>query len=403
MTLGLQSKHGSYSHRYTFPVCIFAPQTAENVTRAFCSPEKNPPVPRSTFPRVVFSPPPEQPTQIHNPQVSSTPERQAYLRQAYFFLCECEACRRPAAKTTTTPASRSAGDGDGNEHHPALRRDRDKAATEASWKRTEFGCCRKVERGCCPGTLLLGVPLASSTPSQLTPRQERCDGENSSVRRGLPGAKASVAPSLSSGDEGKLGLWCERCGSSVPPDAVDALLAEEDEDRRLWEEAMAAVSHAKEREGDGQRRRRPPSQLPLQQSDRDAPNSATSLALGLVVKRIEWREARLCPLSMRRAVAHDMHARILATQGDFAGAADACARALHVLVKRFAPEDQELGVEFLKLAELCFNAGWIDQCSAACRKSRLSLELCLQPGDEQLVALETLQGLCAEVFSSKKV
>lgn len=185
---------------------------------------------------------------------------------------------------------------------------------------------------------------------------------------------------------------------------MDALLAEDEEDRRLWDEVAVAVSHAEGGgEEDGQGRGRPSSGLPPRQPDSNAPSSATSWALGLVVGRIEWREARLCPLSMRRAVAHDMHARILATRGDFAGAADACARAVHVLVKRFAPEDQELGVEFLKLAELCFNAGWIDKCHAACRKARLSLEVCLQPGDEQLMALDTLQGLCAEVFSSRKV
>lgn len=203
----------------------------------------------------------------------------------------------------------------------------------------------------------------------------------------------------------RLELWCDCCGSSVPPDSVGVMLAEGEEDHRLWGEAVVAVSQAEEGgEEDVRRRNRPPSRLSLQPPDGDdARSSATSLALGLVVERIEWREARLCPLSMRRAAAHDMHARILATQGDFAGAADACARAVHVLVKRFAPEDRELGVEFLKLAELCFNAGWISKCTAACRKARVSLEVCLQPGDEQLVALDTLQGLCAAAFSSGKV
>lgn len=202
----------------------------------------------------------------------------------------------------------------------------------------------------------------------------------------------------------ELELWCDCCGSSVPPDTAEALLAEGQEDHRLWDEAMEALSRAEDgkEEDDERRRSRPSSRVPPQ-SNRDAPGSATSLVLGLVAERIEWREARLCPLSMRRAVAHDMHARILAARGDFAGAADACARAVHVLVKRFAPEDQELGVEFLKLAELCFNAGWIDKCNAACRKARMSLEVCLQPGDEQLVALDTLQGLCTAAFSCGKV
>lgn len=198
-------------------------------------------------------------------------------------------------------------------------------------------------------------------------------------------------------------LRCDRCGSTVPPDSAVALLAEDEEDRRLWDEAMLAVSHAEKEGEEGDRRSRSrPSSRSSSPSDRGEPISETSLALGLVVKRVEWREARLLPLSMRRAVAHDMHARILAGQGDFAGAADACARAVHVLAKRFFLEDQELGVEFLKLAELCFNAGWVDKCDAACRKARLSLEVCLRPGDEQLVALDTLQGLCAAAFSSGK-
>lgn len=326
------------------------------------------------------------------------------MQQAYFFLCECKACRRPAARTTTTLASRPGAEEDGHEQRPTLGRDRDRAAVEASWKRTEFGCCKKVGQGCCPGTLLLGVPHAPSPPSPLTPRRERCDGEDdSTVGRRLSVTEAPVAPSSPPGGERKLELWCDCCGSCAQPEAVDALLAEDEEDRRLWHEAIAAVSHAEEEEeGDAPRRGRPSSGLP-RHPDCDAPSSAASLALGMVVERIEWREARLCPPSMRRAVAHDMHARILASRGDFAGAADACARAVHVLVKRFAPGDQELGVEFLKLAELCFNAGWIDKCNAACRKARLSLEVCLQPGDEQLVALDTLQGLCAEIFSSREV
>ncbi|CAM9867592.1 unnamed protein product [Ectocarpus sp. 8 AP-2014] len=101
---------------------------------------------------------------------------------------------------------------------------------------------------------------------------------------------------------------------------------------------------------------------------------------------------------MRRAVAYDMHARVLASREDFPGAADACARAVGVLKRRFSPEDQELGIEFLKLAELCFNAGWTDKCTAACVKARESLGVCLQPGDEQLEALNTLQALCAAVY-----
>ena len=318
--------------------------------------------------------------------MSSTAERQEYLRQAYFFLCECTACRPLTARTAV-------------ERSPLQRNGRDRGGDPESKspKRTEFSCGKSVESGRCTGSLLLGVPLPSSPPLSEEEQEEEEQEEEEE-------------------EKAKLELWCDSCGSRVPPRSVSSLLAEDEEDRRLWEEAMVAMSDlekAEEKEDEGKRRGSgPPGRIPLEiegmphrNSENmtqvagsarcsDAVGFATSLALGRVLERVKWRDARLSPLSMRRAVAHDMHARILATQEDFAGAADACARALHVLVRRFAPEDQELGVEFLKLAELCFNAGWMDKCGAACRKARVSLGVCLQPGDEQLATLDTLQGLC---------
>lgn len=216
-------------------------------------------------------------------------------------------------------------------------------------------------------------------------------------------------------------LWCDRCGSRVPPDLANALLKEDKEDRRLWEEAKAAMSRSEKgagRSGGGDdgalksipppRRSRPntgerscKSSTTEDDSVNAAPSpgsSASSDALSLVVERIRWCDRYLTTTSMRRAVAHDRHARVLASREDFPGAADACARAVSVLKRRFSPEDQELGIEFLKLAELCFNAGWTDKCTAACVKARESLGVCLQPGDEQLEALNTLQALCAAVY-----
>lgn len=211
-------------------------------------------------------------------------------------------------------------------------------------------------------------------------------------------------------------MWCNSCGSHVPPDAVDALLREDEEDRRLWDElkVMVSVLQGEEQPDDAVDRRSgkllPPSspssrRYPLEHAissrgrsprscaSRLDSTTTSSIALRLAVERVKWRDSHLSPQSMRRAAAHDMHARILAAQEDFPGAADACARAVHLLVKMFAPEDQELGMEFLKLAELCFSAGWMDKCSAACRKARVSLGMWLQPGNEILATLDKLEEL----------
>lgn len=244
-----------------------------------------------------------------------------------------------------------------------------------------------MESGC-RGTLLVGV---SPLPSTLCRRE---------------GAEDGAAARFSSRHE----LWCNRCGTHVPSRAVDALLKEDEEDRRLWDEAMLAVTYS---EGEMIRNK---GESPGQQSSNTANGSGSSTrgsspkstgasltpligspaatAAALVLERARWRDRRLSPLAMRRAVAHDMHARLLAEEQKFSVAADACARAIQVLEQVFAPEDQELGVEYLKLAELCFNAGLTARCVAACTNARVSLEVCLRPGDEQLVALNNMQALC---------
>ncbi|CAM9436358.1 unnamed protein product [Hapterophycus canaliculatus] len=320
-------------------------------------------------------------------KVSSTSERQAYLQRAYFFRCECAACRPPAAIATMTQLNRSDDKKDGAGQRPIPHVTQRPVAAARS-KRTEFACVQ--ESDCCPGTLLVGVPPLASVAS----------------------ASSSSSQNIRKGD---IGLWCDHCGNHVPFGAANELLREDEEDRRLWDEGIEAVSRFEKGETTdieygGGTGRPPSSSTPPEGSTPEdkllfgfsaaaSSGSAgtvagTDSALSLVLDRVKWRDARLSPLSMRRAVAHDMHARILAGRKDYAGAADACGRALSILVKRFALEDQELGVEFLKLAELCFNAGWIDKCYRACRKARLSLGV-LAAGDEQLVALDNLQALCA--------
>ncbi|CAM9634823.1 unnamed protein product [Scytosiphon promiscuus] len=323
-------------------------------------------------------------------KVSSTSERRAYLQKAYFFRCDCSACRPPPVTAASSPGRPGGREDCGEQQQQLASHDRLRAAAAARSKRTDFACTN-AEVDSCPGTLLVGAPPpfpAVSTPSA---------------------SAANIA-------KGKVGLWCDHCGNRIPPGSANELLREDEEDRRLWEEAVEAVSLSEmvgetKDFGRGGERGRPPSGLPPPRgstpedtSQKSAPSADSSdlggtevgnaSALRLVVERVKWRDARLSPLSMRRAAAHDMHARILAGRMDFAGAADACGRALSVLVKRFAPEDQELGVEFLKLAELCFNAGWMDKCHRACRKARLSLGVFAE-GDEKLVSLDNLQALSA--------
>lgn len=204
-------------------------------------------------------------------------------------------------------------------------------------------------------------------------------------------------------------LWCDHCGTCVPPRSASTLLREDEDDRRLWDEAMTAIAcleaHAKEQGFSRGEQRGSKNATRERSRARDAPRESyavsptgtvtASATTALVRQRARWRDLHLTPVAMRRAVAHDMHARLLATEGDFAGAADACARAVHVLAQRFSPEDQELGVEYLKLAELCFNARLTERCMEACRSARASLEVCLVPGEERLVALNNMQALCA--------
>ncbi|CAM9507598.1 unnamed protein product [Ectocarpus sp. 4 AP-2014] len=363
-------------------------------------------------------------------KVSSASERQAYLSRAYFFRCECIACRPPPEETATTPSHRSRGS-EGGDERQLTDRDKEGRAIGATFsKRTDFACT-EAESGGCPGTLRVGVspppppPFAPPTPPPTTQSCLNSGVESSNVPSPCINRVQAVASLSSTSPSPRrmevVVLWCDRCGSRVPPDLTDALLKEDKEDRRLWEEAKAATSSSEKgavRNGGGDdgelqsmpppRRSRPNTRERSCKSstteDRSV-NAASSLgsfassdALSLVVERIRWRDRYLTTTSMRRAVAHDMHARVLASREDFPGAADACARAVSVLKRRFSPEDQELGIEFLKLAELCFNAGWTDKCTAACVKARESLGVCLQPGDEQLKALNTLQALCAAVY-----
>lgn len=77
-----------------------------------------------------------------------------------------------------------------------------------------------------------------------------------------------------------------------------------------------------------------------------------------------------------------------------ASAANQCELAVKVLERRFAPEDQELGLELSKLASLCFRAGLPGQCAEACRRARVSLQLHLRSDDTQLTELDMMEAFC---------
>ncbi|CAM9965703.1 unnamed protein product [Laminaria digitata] len=324
-------------------------------------------------------------------KVASSLKRRALLQKGYFFLCKCPACNPKMARS-----------------HQSNERTSPREEAAAHSETTDFAC---MEDGCV-GTLLVGV----HPPPQKTHRNGQIH-----EKIGAPTAPTVTPGSSSSESE----LWCDRCGTIVPSAAVETLLEEHQEDRRLWDEAMAAVAYTKGQNvlaGGSRRRQHKVTTTTTTNSSsnsssnkpspgRVSPNNvessaevvvtAAAVAAALVRERAGWRDRRLSSRAGGRATAHDTHAALLAMDGDYAGAAAACTRAVEVLAKKFALEDQELGMEYLKLAELCFNAGWTEQCMVACQKARVSLEVCLAPDDEQLVALNNMQQIMCSAYGSR--
>lgn len=241
---------------------------------------------------------------------------------------------------------------------------------EGKSKVTEFGC----QKSRCSGILVAVVPPVQSQP-------QCCDWGGEAMPQGC-----------SSSSSREVFLQCDRCGACLSQRSANTLLKEDKNDRRLWADVMLAVARCEDqvrREGGlGGKRTVVP-------SGEEASADMATVAKELVVQRAHWRDRRLSLTSMRRAIAHDAHARLLAMEGDFSSAADACTRALQVLARRFSPEDRELGVEYLKLAELCFNAGLVERCMTACQDARISLDVCLASNDEKIIALRNMQAACA--------
>lgn len=333
-------------------------------------------------------------------QVSSIFERRRNLQDAYFFTCKCAACN-PVQQQATS-------------QRDGVDLSLPDEATVARSKVTDFVCME----GGCSGALLVGEPPRPPLPQKIRRsnrntrnlrHEEDGIGEGPNKSRVLTSSPASsssfaVATALPSSSTGRIGMWCDRCGICVAPRKANVMLKEDGEDRRLWAEAMNAVAESENRQttttavGSGVSSSR--SRGSRGGGRRDTPTSGSSMPsppppAELVLRRARWRDRRLSPLAMRRAVAHDMMARLLAGAEDFAGAAGHCELAIQVLERRYVPEDRALGAEFLKLAELWFNAGVADRCIAACKRARVSLEVCLGSGDEQLLALNSMQGICA--------
>lgn len=268
----------------------------------------------------------------------------------------------------------------------------------------------------CGGTLVFGIPASQPPPLRSSQRDEAISGTSSGIESE---PQAPTPDSAGSAPRTESTLWCDRCGGLMPSRSIDELLKGDKEDHRRWEVVMAAVARIEESQSEckdlprSEQRDRPSMALatgittPGASEGRGAPSKETTpdpssqnggmagaTAAALVFELAQWRDSHLSPRSMRRAVVHDMHARLLAIADNFSGAADACSRATSVLALRYAPEDLELGVEYLKLAELCFNAGLSQRCASACEKARQSLEVCLRPGDERLAALRSMQAWC---------
>lgn len=257
-------------------------------------------------------------------QVSSTAQRRQFLRDAYFFRCDCSACHPRRHGFCNDEAA-------GRNHDTLV-------------EKTDFAC---IVEGCSGSLLYTPKPTSDDTPA--TVRQTRTY------------------------------VWCSSCKKPISPVDFFALLSEAEEDARRWKKACDIAPDGGSLCDDHQRR-----------------TSKGGNAADLVLQCVHWRDRRLNQDAMQRAEGHDLMARLLVNKGEFRDAAKHCELSLQVLERRFAPEDQELGLELSKLANLCFQAGLMDQCVEACRKARISLQLCLPEGDEQLVALDVMETLSSQ-------
>lgn len=285
--------------------------------------------------------------------------------------------------------------------------DHDWVTRPSSFKRTEFACTRAG----CAGTLVVGFPQKIQTDirrpdpvafSDKGASLEYHGAKEDPERAPFATAAATTTPAPS------VRVWCNRCNMCLSPRASDALLAEAAEDRHRWNEAMSlafpgdADGHLQQQNGSSTSSRPPLRSRPPPVAATTTPGSQTAknAAAALVLQCTRWRDRRLSPDSMGRAEAHDLMTRLLVLEHDFGRAANHCGLSVQVLERVFAPEDRELGMELSKLAQLCFQAELTDQCIDACRRARISLQVCLRAGDEQLVELDMMEAYCREACSS---
>ncbi|EQC26405.1 hypothetical protein SDRG_15750 [Saprolegnia diclina VS20] len=93
------------------------------------------------------------------------------------------------------------------------------------------------------------------------------------------------------------------------------------------------------------------------------------------------RVTALPPNHLAIAEALDLRAQLWAVQGDFAAASDACVQAIALLEAHYDPLDAELGHEYLKAAQLLFNAERWPSCRVYLGRAKRSLALHLPATD----------------------
>lgn len=246
-----------------------------------------------------------------------------------------------------------------------------------------------------PGESGTDTPALASKNTQFTCTEDGCSGELV-LHLPPPSVPSSVAAAPPTASQ-RAGVSCHRCGIDVPTREFNALLEEGEDDKERWKQALSLADPAESgpeqqqhQQGGGQQITTSISATPAGPAVLTAAKQAATLAL----RCTRWRDRRLVSTSMQRAEAHDLMARLLFLEQDFAGAAKHCSLAVRVLEGRFSPEDQELGMELAKLAQICFSAGMADQCISACQRAKLSLRVCLRQGDGLLEELDMMEACC---------
>ncbi|KDO28341.1 hypothetical protein SPRG_06580 [Saprolegnia parasitica CBS 223.65] len=110
---------------------------------------------------------------------------------------------------------------------------------------------------------------------------------------------------------------------------------------------------------------------------------------------VDARVASLPRNHVAIAEALDLRAQLLAMHGAFAAASDACLAAIAVLETHYDPLDAELGHEYLKAAQLLFNAARWPSCRMYLARAKASLTLHLPATDALHAEMTEMQSYVA--------